>query len=528
MAILVHHFLGDSARRFPGRTALIAGDAHHTFTGLDVDSDQIAAALQRRGIRRGDRVALMLDNSAEFVAILFGILKAGAVFVPINPTTRSDKLVWLLNDSGVRGLAVSTAQARTVLPALALAPTVATVLWIGDAAPETVPVPAVTMETLADILGAAPATVADPGLIDHDLCAILYTSGSTGRPKGVMLTHRNLVNTAGSIAAYLGNTPDDVVMCVLPLSFGYGLSQVITGVHTGFTVVLERSLAYPADTLKRMVRHRVTGLPGVPTVFATLLPMDAFATADLSCLRYLTNAGAAIPPAHIRRLQQRLPQAAIFSMYGLTECTRVGYLDPARLHDKITSVGKAMPNSEVWIVDDDGRPVPPGTVGELVVRGAHVMRGYWGRPAETAERLRDGPIPGEKVLYSGDLFQADADGFLYFVGRKDDIFKCKGEKVSPKEIESVLYELDSVAEAAVVGVADPLDGMAIKAVVVARPGSGLTEAAIRQHCRERLESRLLPRFVEIRDALPKTDSGKIRRAALATAESVSPDLSPVP
>lgn len=531
MAILVHHFLGDSAHRFPGKTALIVGDAHHTFTALDVDSDQIAGALQRRGIRRGDRVALMLDNSAEFVAILFGILKAGAVFVPINPTTRSDKLAWLLNDSGVRGLAVHAAQARAVRPALALAPTVVTVLWVGGgAAPETVPAPtftpaltpvltpAFTEDALADILGAAPATVADPGLIDQDLCAILYTSGSTGRPKGVMLTHRNMVNTAGSIATYLGNTPDDVVLCVLPLSFGYGLCQVITGARTGFTVVLERSFAYPADTLHRMVRHRVTGLPGVPTVFATLLPMDAFATADLSALRYLTNAGAAFPPAHIRRLQRRLPQAAIFSMYGLTECTRVGYLDPGRLHDKITSVGKVMPNSETWIVDDDGRPVPPGTVGELVVRGANVMRGYWGRPAETAERLRDGPIPGEKVLYSGDLFQADAEGFLYFVGRKDDIFKCKGEKVSPKEIENVLYELDSVAEAAVIGVADPLDGMAIKAVVVPQAGSGLTEAAIRQHCRARLESRLLPRLVEIRDALPKTDSGKIRRAALATAE----------
>jgi acyl-CoA synthetase (AMP-forming)/AMP-acid ligase II len=330
-----------------------------------------------------------------------------------------------------------------------------------------------------------------------------------------MLTHHNVTNTAWAISTYLENTPDDVVICTLPLSFGYGLFQVITGMRVGFTVVLDRSFAYPYRSLQRMAEHGVTGLPGVPTTFATLLPMDAFNHRNIPSLRYLTNAGAAIPPAHLRRLREAFPEARIFSMYGLTECTRVCYLDPARLDDKITSVGKAMPNTEAYIVDEQGRQVGPGVVGELVVRGANVMRGYWGLPDETRRRLRDGEVPGEKALYTGDLFRIDEEGFLYFAGRKDEIFKCKGEKISPREIEDVLHELDAVAEAAVIGVDDPIDGMAVKAFVVPRYGAALTEQQVRQHCRGHLESYMVPKFVEIRSSLPKTDSGKVLKTALS-------------
>ncbi|HEX6570284.1 MAG TPA: fatty acid--CoA ligase family protein, partial [Acidimicrobiales bacterium] len=360
--------------------------------------------------------------------------------------------------------------------------------------------------------GAAPR---DPGLIDADLASIIYTSGSTGRPKGVMLTHRNVVHNAWSISTYLGLVAGDVVACLLPLSFDYGLFQVFMGARVGAAVVLERSFAYPYEVLRRLAAHRVTVLPGVPTVFATILQMSPLDGVDLSSVRLLTNTAAALPPAHIHRLREAFPGARIFSMYGLTECTRVSYLDPDRLADKVTSVGKAMPNTEAYVVDDDGRRVPPGEVGELVVRGASVMRGYWGKPAETAQMLRAGENAGETVLHTGDRFTIDDEGFLYFVGRTDDVFKCKGEKISPKEVEHVLYELDDVAEAAVVGVPDELDGMAVKAVVALRPGSALTAEGVRRHCRARLESYMVPRHVELRDELPKTDSGKIRRAALA-------------
>jgi acyl-CoA synthetase (AMP-forming)/AMP-acid ligase II len=356
---------------------------------------------------------------------------------------------------------------------------------------------------------------ADPGLIDADLGALVYTSGSTGQPKGVMLTHRNLVHNAWSISTYLGLRADDVVACMLPLAFDYGLFQVLMAARVGCAVVLERSFAYPRDVVGRLADRRVTVLPGVPTIFATLLQSMPFDGVDLSSVRMLTNTAAALPPAHIRRLRDAFPGARVFSMYGLTECTRVSYLDPDRLDDKITSVGKAMPNTEAYVVDADGNRAPPGEVGELVVRGASVMRGYWGKPEATAACLRDGEIAGEKVLHTGDQFRADEDGFLYFVGRTDDVFKCKGEKISPKEIEHVLYELEAVAEAAVVGVPHEIDGQAVKAVVAPAPGATLSEEQVRRHCRARLENYMVPRFVDVLEALPKTDTGKIRKAALA-------------
>lgn len=515
MAHLLHHFLSGTAARTPRHPALVAGEAGVGFAELDRLSDAVARALQSAGVVRGDRVAVMLENSIEYVAALFGALKAGAVYVPVNPSTKADKLAYILTDAGVRVLVAPAALARQVLPALGEAPHLAATLWVGPAVPAGAQGLCWADVTAGPHRAPADPGLIDPGLIDQDLAAILYTSGTTGRPKGVMLSHASLVSTTRSIASYLANTPDDVVFCLLPLTFGYGLSQVLTGARVGFTVVLERSFAFPADTLARMVRHRITGLPGVPTVFSTLLGLDAFQDADLSSLRYLTNAAAPLPTAHIQRLRERFPDAAFHSMYGMTECcTRICTLDPKDLDAKTASVGRAIPNCEAYVVDEQGRRAAPGEVGELVVRGANVMRGYWNRPDETAKRLRTGPL-GETLLHTGDLFTCDADGFLYFVSRKDDVFKCRGEKVSPKEVENALYELEAVAEAVVVGVPDPADGMAVKAYVVPRAGAALSEAQIRQHCRGRLESHLVPKFVELRDALPKTESGKIKRAVLA-------------
>jgi amino acid adenylation domain-containing protein len=505
--MLVHHFLRDSAARTPDKTALICADAHFSFADIDRASDRLAAEFQRSGVKRGDRVAAMLENAPEMVIALWGALKAGAVFVPINHATKGDKLAFILSDCGTAALVAPASLHARVVPALALAPSVHTVVWVGEADEAAGP-------RLHDIVAAPSPPPADPGLIDQDLCLLIYTSGSTGRPKGVMMTHRNIHNNVWSISTYLGNTADDVVLCVLPLSFDYGLFQILTGARVGFTVVLERSFAYPWSVLKRMAECRVTGLPGVPTIFATLLQCAPFTGLDLSSLRYITNTAAAFPPAHIRRLRALLPGARIFSMFGLTECTRVCFLDPERLEAKIGSVGRAMPNSETYIVDESGNRVGPGEIGELVVRGTAVMRGYWNRPEETARALRDGEMPGEKVLYSGDLFRMDEDGDLYFIGRRDDVFKCRGEKVSPREVESVLFEMEEIAEAAVIGVADPLDGTAIKAYVVAREGRELSEAAVRRHCRARLEPQLVPKFIEFADTLPKTDSGKITKTVL--------------
>jgi acyl-CoA synthetase (AMP-forming)/AMP-acid ligase II len=539
---LLHHFLTFAAAHAPHRAALLVREGTMTFGHLAARSGSLAAFLQRAGLVRGDRVAIVADNCVELIVALWAVLRAGGVFVLVNPTTKADKLAYILDDCSVRGVVAQSRLARQVLPALDEAPSVSTAVWVGGvprrAGPRDEegdhdsdgdrrgddsgggrggadgragPIGHVDFDEAL----ATPGEPEDPGLIDADLAGLIYTSGSTGQPKGVMLTHRNLVHNTWSISTYLGLREDDVVACLLPLSFDYGLFQIFMAARVGCTVVLEKSFAYPRDVLERLAETRATVLPGVPTIFATLLQMTPFDDLDMSSVRMLTNTAAALPPAHIERLRKAFPQAQVFCMYGLTECTRVSYLDPDRLDEKMGSVGKAMPNTETYIVDEHGERVGPGEEGELVVRGASVMRGYWGKPEATAACLRDGEIEGEKVLHTGDRFWADDDGFLYFVGRRDDVFKCKGEKISPKEIEHILYELEDVAEAAVVGVPDDIDGHAVKVVVAPRAGAELTEDQIRRHCRARLENYMVPRHVEVRDSLPKTDTGKIRKAGLA-------------
>lgn len=504
--ILVHELLAGSAAGRPDHTAFVDGGGSHSFSDVERASVRLASWLQRAGLGRGDRVLVVLESCAPLVVAVFATLRAGGVFVVVNPTTKRDKLEFLLDDSGARFVVAGTTVSAEVIAATERVP-VEGVVWVGEA-------PEAGGLTYAGLVAADGQPLDDPGLIDEDLAGIIYTSGSTGEPKGVMLTHRNICHNAWSISTYLGLVPDDVVLCVLPLSFDYGLFQVFMGARVGFTVLLERSFAYPYAVLREMERHRATVLPGVPTIWAVLLAMAPLDGLDLSSVRLLTNTAAALPPAHIARLRALFPQARLFSMYGLTECTRVSYLDPNRLDDKVTSVGKAIPNTEAYVVDGEGRRAAPGVVGELVIRGASVMRGYWRRPEETARWLRPSEIPGELVLHSHDQFRADEEGFLYFVGRTDDILKTRGEKVSPREIEAVLCEREDVKEAAVVGVDDEIDGTAIKAIVVPRTPGGVDEATIRKHCRARLEAYMVPKFVEIRADLPKTPSGKIAKSEL--------------
>lgn len=512
MAVLAQDHLAQTVRRTPGAVALVTDDRRLTFAELDAVSDRIAAALQEAGVRRGDRVALFLDNSWELVVSVLGALKSGAAWLLIHPSTPERKLRYLLEDSESRVLLAHQRLATAALGATGRTPALDSIWWV-----EGVPSDAGKGSralSFENALTHGSDRPTDPRLIDRDLAGIVYTSGSTGDPKGVMLDHRNVVNTTRAISSYLQNVPDDVVLCGLPLSFDYGLFQVLTGLRVGFTVVLERSFAFPWHVLESMAEHRVTGLPGVPTLFASLLRFAPFDGLDLSSLRYLTSTAANFPPTHIRRFRALFPGARIYSMYGLTECTRVSYVDPDNLDDHMDTVGKAMPNCEMYVVDEDGRRVPPGTVGELMVRGANVMRGYWRKPEATARRLVDGDLPGEKVLRTGDLFRMDEEGFFTFVGRKDDIFKCRGQKVSPKEVENVLHRLDGVAEVAIVGVPHPLDGETVKAFVVATEWGGLTERDVRRHCRANLESHLVPRQIEFCDALPRTTSGKIASRAL--------------
>ncbi len=459
---MVQGFLEDSADSYPDKVALVCGERRVTYREVEMLANRQAHALIAAGVKRGDRVVIYLDNSVEAVAAIFGVLKANAVFVVVNPATKPDKLAYLIADCG----ATAVIDKKDPLDA---------------ALPEHRP---------------------ERSCIDIDLAALIYTSGSTGKPKGVMLTHLNMLTAARSITQYLENTGDDIVLNVLPLSFDYGLYQLLMMFKVGGTLVLERSFVYPFALVEIMMREKISGLPIVPTISAILLQLD-LAKWQFPALRYITNTAAALPLAQILKLRALFPSVKLFSMYGLTECKRVSYLPPEQIDVRPTSVGRGMPNTEVYIVD-----------GELVVRGAHVMKGYWNLPDETDKMLKPGPLPGEKVLHTGDLFRADEEGYLYFLGRKDDIIKSRGEKVSPREIEDVLCLMPGVAEAAVIGRPDPVLGEAIHAFVTPVNGTVLMPREILRHCAQRLEEFLVPKQVEVLASLPKSPNGKIDKKQL--------------
>jgi long-chain acyl-CoA synthetase len=520
-SVQVESFLELSARRSPEKTALVCGSRRVSYAELERSANRLAHGLNAEGVRRGDRVAVHLDNSIEAVLAVFAILKAGGVFMMVNPTTKAEKLGYVLNDSRARAIFLPTRKLAALGACWADTPHLKTLIGIGPAA-SGVCAPQKQVVALEDLLARHAADVEPPAkqAIDVDLAALVYTSGSTGNPKGVMLTHLNMVSAATSITTYLENTADDVILNVLPLSFDYGLYQVLMGLKVGGTVVLERSFAYPQAVLKRLAEEKVTGFPLVPTMAAILLQMD-LGKHDFPHLRYVTNTGAALPTEHIARLRRLFPHVAVYSMYGLTECKRVSYLPPEQLDARPGSVGRGMPNEEVYLVDDDGRRLGPGEVGQLVVRGSNVMKGYWELPEETERVLRPGPLPGERVLYTGDLFRSDEEGYLYFVGRKDDMIKSRGEKVAPKEVENVLHDHPEIAEAAVVGLPDAILGQAIHAVVSRKHGSQLTEHDVLRHCAGRLEDFMVPRTIEFRSTLPKTSNGKIDKRQLTSAASMS-------
>jgi len=512
---LAREFLEAPAQGRPDKVALVCNGRRFRYGELDLMANRLANALLEAGVQRGDRVVIFLDNGLEAVVSIFAALKASAVFVVVNRSTKADKLNYILNNCQATALVTdsrspfkpSSGDAGVLLPSLK------TLVLCGESR-EGETADGISIRFFDEIQRETSAARPASRNIDLDLACLIYTSGSTGEPKGVMSDHSNVVFASGSIIQYLGSTDSDIVINVLPLSFDYGLYQLLMTFQCGGTLVLEKSFTYPATVLELMVKERVTGLPGVPTLFALLVKMDLSAY-DLSSLRYLTNTAAALPPSHILELRQKFPQARLFSMYGLTETKRTLFLPPEQLDGRPDSVGIPIPGTEAWVADDSGQRLAPGSIGELVVRGRHVMRGYWAAPEATAQRFRPGPLPGERICYTGDLFRQDEEGFFYFVGRKDDIIKSRGEKVAPKEVENVLYELPGVKAAAVVGVPHPTLGQAVKAILVTTPPGQVTTARVLAHCRSRLEDFMVPHQVEFRDSLPVNASGKISKKDLA-------------
>jgi amino acid adenylation domain-containing protein len=508
---------------------VVAGERRITYAELDRAASALAGRLRDLGVARGDRVALLLANGAPAAVAIYGVLRAGAAFTPLNPTIKREKLAYVLANCGAVVVICDGKLADLAHAACAGAPSVRHLLATGapraDAlafdplaaeATGAASAPVASGPGSAGAACAAPAPPADPPL-SVDLAAIVYTSGSTGAPKGVTLTHANMAFAAGAIVEYLAMTHDDRILCVVPLSFDYGLYQLLMCVRVGATLVLEPGFTFPGRVVALLEREQITGLPGVPTIFQVLTSLRGLAERELPELRFLTNTAAALSTTTIAALRATFPGARLYSMYGLTECKRVSYLPPDQLDVRPESVGIPIPGTEVWIEDAEGRELGPGEVGELIVRGAHVMQGYWNDPHATAQRLRPGRWPWERVLATGDLFRRDADGYLFFVGRTDDIIKSRGEKVAPREVEEVLHGLRGVRAVAVVGEPDALLGEAICAYVVAAPGERLDPAELRRACAERLEDYMVPTRIELCAELPTTANGKVDRRALAQA-----------
>ena len=516
MSELIHHFIFDTARRTPDAEALVHGDRRLDYAALAATVTRTAHGLLALGLQRGERVAVYLEKNIENVAAMFGAAAAGGVFVPVNPLLKPEQVAYILADCNVRVLVTSAERLRQLAGALHACPDLRAVVVTGSA--EHPPVAGGADVLRWDRVMTESGEAQPHQAIDADMAAILYTSGSTGKPKGVVLSHRNMVAGARSVASYLGNDADDRILAVLPLSFDYGLSQLTTAFHAGATAVLINHLL-PRDVLNAVVAERITGLAAVPPLWMQLasLPWPQDCT-----LRYFTNSGGAMQRPTLDALMQALPAAQPFLMYGLTEAFRSTYLPPEEVVRRPGSIGRAIPNAEVLVLRQDGTECATNEPGELVHRGALVSMGYWNDPARTAERFRPvvpahgGLTLPELAVWSGDTVRRDEEGFLYFISRNDEMIKTSGYRVSPTEVEEIVFARSGVAEAAAIGAAHPTLGQAIVLVAYAGEGAATDSAALLSALKAHLPGYMVPQKVVVADGpLPRNPNGKIDRKLLA-------------
>jgi acyl-CoA ligase (AMP-forming) (exosortase A-associated) len=540
VAFLLPDLVGTAAERAPGAFALTSGDSTLDYATLAEAVNRFACGVRSLGLARAGRVGIWLEKRAETVVASFGAPAAGGVMVPMNPLLKPEQVVYIARDCNVGVLVTSPERWSLLAPVLSTTDgacpdlhhvVVTGGLPAGPAAP-----PGIAVHAWDSLLEtrAAPCH----RVIDTDVCAILYTSGSTGRPKGVVLSHRNMVAGARSVASYLGNHPGDTLLAALPLSFDAGFSQLTTAFHAGARVVLLNYLL-PRDVLKALIREKVTGLTAVPPLYIQLAQLEWPGGID-EHLRYFANTGGRMPRETLDALRARVPRARPFLMYGLTEAFRSTYLPPEEVDRRPDSIGKAIPNAEILVLREDGSECAVDEPGELVHRGALVGQGYWNDAEKTAERYRllpsglGGRVAGlqlpEYAVFSGDTVRRDAEGFLYFVGRRDEMIKTSGYRVSPTEVEEVLYATRLVGECCAFGVDHPTLGQVIQ--VVATPPAGddaLDVTAVLAQCRQRMPAYMVPAGIDsVAGPLPRNPNGKIDRKGLATRWAENPGVKTTP
>jgi acyl-CoA ligase (AMP-forming) (exosortase A-associated) len=532
---LLPHLIAVSAQKAPDGVALTSAGESVTYAQLDAVVGKFASGLIALGLARGERVAIYLEKRFETVIASFGTPAAGGVFVPVNPLLKPEQVAFILQDCNVRVLLTSPDRLVLLRDTLSHCPDLRHVVVTEPAAGRFPDLPtlahALPVVRWSQLLDSPPAPA--PRVIDTDMAAILYTSGSTGKPKGVVLSHRNMVAGAKSVASYLDNNAQDTLLAALPLSFDAGFSQLTTAFHTGARVVLLNYLM-PRDVLKAMEREKVTGLTAVPPLYIQLTQLT-WPAAINQHLRYFANTGGRMPRETLGLLRERAPSAKPFLMYGLTEAFRSTYLPPDEVDRRPDSIGKAIPNAEILVLRDDGSPCGPNEPGELVHRGALVGQGYWNDAGKTAERYKLLPTgaPGreaglqlpEYAVFSGDTVRMDEEGFLYFIGRRDEMMKTSGYRVSPTEVEEILYATRLVGECVAFGVEHPTLGQAIQVIATTPETAGPPAdhenlrqqvTALLAQCKAHMPAYMVPSGIEfVAGPLPRNPNGKIDRKTLS-------------
>lgn len=516
MPSLIHHFISQHPKCHHEKTALIHKDKQFNYRELEHEIEQVSDGLVAHGLEAGDRAAIYLPKLPETVFSLFGTAQAGGVFVPINPLLKPQQVSYILRDCNVRILITSKDRFAQLKDVIATCPNLKLVILLGDKKPD------FTLHNVQVLNWNELLQTTDHASThrrnESDVAAILYTSGSTGNPKGVVLSHRNMVAGAESVAEYLKNTSEDRLLAVLPFSFDYGLSQMTTAFSVGASVVLMDYLL-PRDVIKAADRYEITGLAAVPPLWNQLVQLE-WPESVTKRLRYITNSGGAMPVATTQQFRQSLPNTDIVLMYGLTEAFRSTYLAPNQVDIRPESMGKAIPNAEIIVVREDGTECEAGEAGELVHKGPLVSMGYWNDANKTAERFKPTPnqLPELKLIetavWSGDQVKRDEEGYLYFISRKDEMIKTSGYRVSPTEVEEVLYSLGLVEEVAALGIPHPMLGQAIALIV--KPSGTHDKATILKQCMRELPNFMVPKEVILLETLPRNQNGKIDRKSLST------------
>ena len=519
---LLPDLIANSATRFPDNTALTYGKESLSYAALQAAVRGFVNGVIGLGLQRGERIAIYLEKRFETVIASFGAPAAGGVFVPLNPLLKPEQVAYIMRDCNVRMLVTSPERYALLTESIAACHDLRQVILLNQDTSQSAPgtLPVIGWQELL-----AMPERSGHRVIDTDMTAILYTSGSTGKPKGVVLSHRNMVAGAKSVASYLENTRDDTLLAALPLSFDAGFSQLTTAFHVGARVVLLNYLL-PRDVLKALERERVTGLTAVPPLYIQLAQLDC-PSSITDHLRYFANTGGPMPRETLTALRARMPKTKPFLMYGLTEAFRSTFLPPSEVDKRPDSIGKAIPHAEILVLREDGVPCAPNEPGELVHRGALVGMGYWNDPEKTAERYKPLPAhtpgrePGlvipELAVFSGDTVRMDEEGFLYFIGRRDEMMKTSGYRVSPTEVEEVLYATKLVGECVAFGVDHDALGQSIQVIATPPDGGELDVQALLAECRNRMPAYMVPHGVDVRNGpLPRNPNGKIDRKTLST------------